>query len=118
MTYPYIDNPERLGTHTTPTASYSCVCITIYTVDIKVLFVIVSQGSEASYGGIGGSDGGQGMGEAQMVHLPAVFRDHGASRVSRVQDILLFLQSPQMDVAEYRVRPLIWAGFEHEDISP
>ena len=70
------------------------------------------QGSEASYGGIGGSDGGQGVGEAQMVHLPAVFRDHhGASRVSRVQDILLFLQSPQMDVAENRVRPLTWTGF-------
>lgn len=58
------------------------------------------------------------MGEAQMAHLPAVFRDNGASRVSRVQDILLFLQSPQMDVAEYRVRPLMCSGCEHNSISP
>ncbi len=33
-----------------------------------------------------------------------MFQDTGSSRVARVQDILLFLQSPQMEVDRYRVR--------------
>ena len=61
------------------------------------------QGSEASFTGYHGTDGMQ-LNDAQLAHFPPVFRDMGHSRVSRVQDILLFLQSPQMDVAEYRVR--------------
>ena len=44
MTYPFIDNPERLVTHTTPTASYACMCTPICTVDIKGLFVIAPTG--------------------------------------------------------------------------
>ena len=40
----------------------------------------------------------------ELADYPPVFSDTGYSRVARVQDILLFLQSPQMDVDRYRVR--------------
>ena len=39
----------------------------------------------------------------ELADYPPVFRDTGSSRVTRVQDILLFLQSPQMEVDRYRV---------------
>ena len=40
----------------------------------------------------------------ELADYPPVFRDAGSSRVARAQDILLFLQSPQMEVERYRVR--------------
>ena len=39
----------------------------------------------------------------ELGDYPPVFRDAGSSRVTRVQDILIFLQSPQMEVDRYRV---------------
>ena len=62
----------------------------------------ILQDSEASFSGPGSAGGG--MSEAQLGRLPPMYRDQGRSRVSRVQDILMFLQLPQMDVGEYRVR--------------
>ena len=47
---------------------------------------------------------GAAIGADELADYPPVFRDTGSSRVARVQDILLFLQSPQMEVDRYRVR--------------
>ena len=47
----------------------------------------------------------------ELGNYPPVFRDAGSSRVVRAQDILLFLQSPQMEVEAYRVSVLRAVGF-------